>query len=242
MDAGWQMATYMGTRATRELELLGHNLANSSTFGFKRELLNLWRLPDEASPRGTVAPAAFLDVQSRDYTQGALHATGSETDLALDGPGFFKVETPQGLRYTRNGNFRFNPERQLVTAEGYAVQGRTGPVRADATDQKFIVDQEGGVHLDQTLVDKIAVVDFPNPQELRRVGAALYAPTKDAGEEQDAVNCRVRQGEIEESNLDPVAEMVQLMNLQRSFEAYFKVLDTFAQGDQKIIDQVGQPV
>ena len=241
MHTGYQMAVYMGVRAVREFELLSHNLANASTVGFKRELLHLWRLPDQAAPLGARAgPAQFLDVRSRDYTQGPFHQTGSETDLALEGPGFFKVQTPRGVRYTRSGSFRLDRERTLVTPEGFPVLGRRGPIRAEATDQNFIVDPEGGVHLDQALTDQIAVVEFPNPQGLIPEGSTLFAATREAGEEQEAVDTRVRQGEIEESNLDPVAEMVRLINLQRSFEAYLKVLESFAASDQKVIEQVGQ--
>ena len=93
MHQGWSMAAYMGIRATRELDLISHNLANASTGGFKRELMNTWRLKVPEDPVGGTPPALFVDVRSRDLAQGSLHETGSETDLAIQGPGFFKVET-----------------------------------------------------------------------------------------------------------------------------------------------------
>jgi flagellar basal-body rod protein FlgF len=67
-----------------------------------------------------------VDVRSRDFNQGSIHETGKETDLAIQGPGFFKVQTPRGLRYTRNGSFHLSADSQLVTPEGYQVMGKNG--------------------------------------------------------------------------------------------------------------------
>jgi flagellar basal-body rod protein FlgG len=238
MHVGWDMAAYMGTRAMRELEVVSHNLANSSTVGFKRELLSNWRLRNPGI--SGAPPPAYLDVLSRDFSQGALHTTENETDLALEGRGFFKVETPRGLRYTRNGCFRLNPERQLVTQEGYPVLGKNGPITLDAIDQKFSVDGQGGIHLDNSLSNQLTVVDFANPQDLRPEGHTFYAAGPEAGEELEAQTTRVLQGMIEEINLDQVEEAVNLITIQRSFETYLKVLDTFAASDRKVVEDIGQ--
>jgi flagellar basal-body rod protein FlgG len=237
------MVTYMGMRASQEFELLSHNMANASTPGFKAELLHLWRLgaADGTTDSLGQSPAYFLNVRSRDYTQGSLHSTGNENDYALDGPGFFKVQTPQGIRYTRNGQFRLTSDRQLATKEGYLVQGKSGPISLNANDQNFYMDPQGGVHLDKSLGDQIAVVDFPNPQGLAQQGQCLFTTTLESGGEIDSITTNVRQGEIEESNFDPTAEIVQLMNIQRSFEAYLKVLDTFTAKDRKVIEEIGAP-
>lgn len=239
MHVGWDMAAYMGARAVRELEIVSHNLANASTVGFKRELLSNWRLRDLGLSDQEARPA-YLDVLSRDFSQGGLHTTGNDTDLAIQGRGFFKVETPQGPRYTRNGCFRLSPERQMVTTEGYPVLGKNGPITLDATDQKFSIDEQGGVHLDNSLSDQLAVVDFPNPQDLRPQGHNYFAPGPEAGEELEANEARVLQGMVEESNLDPVEEAVNLITIQRSFEAYLKVLDAFAASDRKVVEDIGQ--
>jgi len=241
LQLGWNMATYMGIRASKELELLSHNMANANTPGFKQELLHLWRLeaPGDPVDEQGQQQAYFLNVRSRDYSQGSLHATGNDTDFGLDGPGFFKVQTPQGVQYTRNGAFRLNQEWQLVTKEGYLVMGKNGPITLNANDQNFYMDQEGGVHMDKSLGDQITVVDFPNPQALRQQGHCFYAATPASGQETEPTNTKIREGEIEESNLDPTAEMVQLIDIQRTFEAYLKVIDTFAAKDRKVIEEVG---
>ena len=238
MTIGYDMAAYMGIRASRELEVVSHNLANASTVGFKRELLNNWRL---RSPQifGPKERPAYVDVLSRDFSQGALHTTENETDLALEGRGFFKVETPKGLRYTRNGCFRLTPDRQLVTQEGYTVMGKNGPITLDAIDQNFAVDEQGGIHLDNSLSDQLALVDLANPQDLRPQGLNYYAAGPEAGEELEAKSTRVLQGMVEESNIDPVEEAVNLITIQRSFESYLKVLDAFASSDRKVVEDIG---
>jgi len=241
MNIGWNMAAYMGVRATKELDAVSHNLANASTAGFKRQLLHQWRLQvPEPGPPGGQRPAAYVDVLRRDFSQGALHNTENETDLAIQGSGFFKVETPRGVRYTRHGCFQLNAEKQLVTREGYPVLGSNGPIALDSIDQKFSIDQEGGVHLDGSISGQLSVVDFPHLQGLRAEGRNYFAANADSGEETPAQGARVLQGAVEESNVDQVAEAVALIDIQRSFEAYLKVLDTFTEADRKMVDEVGR--
>lgn len=241
MDIGWNMAAYMGVRASRELEVVSHNLANASTLGFKRELLSNWRLSPPADPVSSQPEAPnYLDVRSWDFSQGSIHETGKDTDLAIQGSGFFKIQTPQGIRYTRNGNFRLSSEFQLVTQEGYQVMGKNGPITLDSLDKAYSFDPEGGIHLDKNLGDQILVVDFPNPQDLRPWGGTYLIPGPRAGEEMEAKNARLIQGNIEESNVDLVAESIALIDIQRRYEAYLKVLDTFTASDRKVVEEIGQ--
>jgi flagellar basal-body rod protein FlgG len=243
MHIGWNMAAYMGARATKDLDLVSHNLANAGTAGFKRQIMNQWRLEaPELAAQGRQRPAAYVDVLRRDFSQGPLHETMGETDLAIQGPGFFKVQTPQGVRYTRNGCFQLNGERQLVTREGYPVVGAQGPVTLNSIDQKFGIDEQGGIHLDGSMSGQLTVVDFAHPQGLRAEGRTYYAATAESGEEQEAKGSRILQGKIEESNVDQVAEAVNMIDIQRSYEAYLKVLDTFAGSDRKVIEEVGLSV
>ncbi len=177
MDNGWNMAAYMGVRASQELAVVSHNLANASTVGFKRELLNNWQVNAPANLTADGAGAKnYVDVRSRDLEQGPIHETGKDTDLALQGPGYFKVQTPQGIRYTRNGNFSLDNDYQLVTPEGYTVMGKNGPITLNALDKNFSIDAEGGVHLDNNLGEQVMVVDFPNPQDLSPRGKITWRP------------------------------------------------------------------
>jgi flagellar basal-body rod protein FlgF len=241
MDIGWNMAAYMGVRATQELGVVSHNLANASTLGFKRELLQNWQLrAAQNSLFGGSEAAQYVDVRSHDFNQGSIHETFNDNDLALQGPGFFKIQTPQGIRYTRNGSFRLNPDKQLVTHEGYQVMGKNGPIALDSLDKGFAFDAEGGVHLDKNLGDQVLVVDFANPQDLRPWGKTLLAAGPQTGPEQEVPDTRILQGNIEESNVDLVKESVNMMDIQRRYEAYLKVLDTFTSSDRKVIEEIGQ--
>ena len=241
MDIGWNMAAYMGVRASRELEVVSHNLANASTVGFKRELLNNWQLRQPSNSQGDpTGNPSYVDVRSRDLDQGSLHETGKETDLALQGPGYFKIQTPKGVLYTRNGNFALSPDYQLVTQQGYTVMGKNGPITLNALDKDFSFDAEGGVHMDKTLGDQLLVVDFPNPQALRPQGQNYLTAGPGAGEEQETPSTRILQGNVEESNVDLTAESINLIDIQRRYEAYLKVLETFANTDNKAVQDIGQ--
>lgn len=243
MNIGWDMATYMGVRAMRELEMVSHNLANASTSGFKRELLANWEVtnPRNLGP-GPPEAANYVDVRSRDFSQGPVHETGNETDLALQGRGFFKVQTPQGISYTRCGSFDLNPDFQLVTKEGHLVLGKNGPISLESRDKHFGFDPQGGIHMDQNLADEILVVDFPNPQDLRPQGQTYFVPGPLAGEEMEAKDYQVIQGSIEASNVDLVSESIALVDIHRRYESYIKVLETFTENDRKVVEQIGQQV
>ncbi len=242
MQVGYRMSAYMGIRAAKELDQVSYNLANASTVGFKRERLYLWEMqsPADLSSAAGDHPGIYLDVLGRDFGQGPLHITENETDLAIEGPGFFKVETPQGMRYTRNGAFTMNTDKQLVTREGFPVLGKNGPLNLDSRDQKFAFDEEGGLHLDQSLSDQLLVVTFPNPQALAAVGDSYFAAGPEAGEEQPAEGYRVRQGAVEESNVELAQESVNLIAIHRAYDAYMKVLETFAAADRKVVEEIGQ--
>jgi flagellar basal-body rod protein FlgF len=241
MDIGWDMAAYMGVRAMRELGVASHNLANASTVGFKRELLHNWEVTNpQLLGAGHPEAANYVDVRSRDLSQGSVHETDSETDLAIQGPGYFKIQTPQGIRYTRNGNFYLSPDYQLVTKEGYAVLGKNGPLNLDSRDKYFSFDGEGGIHMDKSLSEEMLVVDFPNPQELRPLGQTYFAAGPLAGEEKEAEDFRLVPGALEESNVDLVKESIDLVDIHRRYEAYIKVLETFAAQDRKVVEEIGQ--
>lgn len=240
MDIGWDMAAYMGVRAMRELEVASHNLANTSTVGFKRVLLDNWEVTNPQLQGPEPEAANYVDVRSRDLSQGSIHETGSETDLAIQGPGYFKVQTPQGLRYTRNGNFYLSPDYQLVTKEGYPVLGKNGPLNLDSRDKSFSFDGEGGIHMDKSLSEEMLIVDFPYPQELQPLGHTYFAADQAAGEEKEAEGFRLVQGAIEESNVDLVKESLDLVDLHRRYEAYMKVLETFTAQDRKVVEEIGQ--
>ena len=202
---------------------------------------------DAAPIVGKLGTGVELNELYTDFQQGAMKETQSDFDIALDGKGFFAVMTPWGERYTRNGSFVLGKEGFLETKEGYPVLGEKGPLRVKANN--FQVDKQGGVWInaqyaddpelmigresntwdDTVLLDTLKVVDFDLDRYLQKQGSSLYRATDTSGEarfmETDR-RPRVTQGFVEASNVDPVLEMVQMIEVNRAYEANQKVIQS----------------
>jgi flagellar basal-body rod protein FlgG len=181
------------------------------------------------------------------FEQGAMKETQSDFDLALDGEGFFSLATPWGERYTRNGSFQLGKEGYLETKEGYPVLGEQGPIRVKANN--FQVDKDGRVWInaeyaddpalmisrenntwgDTVLLDTLKLVEFDIDRYLQKQGSSLYRSTDTSGPArimEPGDRPRVVQGFTEASNVDPVLEMVQMIEVNRAYEANQKVIQT----------------
>lgn len=193
------------------------------------------------------------------FEQGPLKETQSDFDLALDGKGFFSVATPYGERYTRNGAFQLGKEGYLETKEGYPVLGENGPIRVKANN--FQVDKEGQVWInaeyaddpsvmvsrqDNTwgevvLLDTLKLVEFDKSRHLKKQGSSLYALSNESGPAQSIAfgeRPKVSQGFVEGSNVDPVLEMVQMIEVNRAYEANQRVIQTTDTMLGKLINEV----
>jgi flagellar basal-body rod protein FlgG len=202
---------------------------------------------DVAPIVGTLGTGAELNELFTDFQQGAMKQTDSDYDFALDGKGFFAVATPWGERYTRNGSFQLGKEGLLETKDGYPVLGENGFIRIKANN--FQVDKEGNIWInaaipgdpevlvsresntwEQTeLLDTLRIVDFDLDRYLEKQGSSLYKATGISGAAQTlntAERPRVVQGFVEGSNVDPVIEMVQMIEVNRAYEANQKVIMT----------------
>ena len=195
------------------------------------------------------------------FEQGALKETTSDFDLAMDGKGFLCVATPWGERYTRNGSFVLGKEGLLETKEGYPVLGENGPIRVKANN--FQVDKDGRVWInaaypddpdimvgrennlweDPVLFDTLKIVDFELDRYLAKQGSSLYRETEYSGPALVmgfGERPRVFQGFLEASNVDPVVEMVQMIEVNRSYEANQKVIQTEDTALGALINQVAK--
>jgi flagellar basal-body rod protein FlgG len=202
---------------------------------------------DVAPIVGRLGTGVELNELFTDFQQGALKQTDSDYDLALDGKGFFVVATPWGERYTRNGSFQLGKEGILETKEGYPVLGENGFIRIKANN--FQVDKEGKIWInaaisddpdvlvsresntwEQTeLLDVLRIVDFDLDRYLQKQGSSLYKATDVSGEAHTlnvAERPRVTQGFVEGSNVEPVVEMAQMIEVNRAYEANQKVIMT----------------
>lgn len=156
------------------------------------------------------------------YEQGQLHPTGNSFDLALRGKGFFCIETPEGERYTRSGDFTKDAEGYLVTKEGYKVLGEAGYINIQGGS--ITINEKGEVYSGSELLDKLKLADFSDYDVLRKEGNGLIRIEEGVEAEPAAAAGMVQQGFLESSNVNSVKEMVQLMTMMRSYEANQKLI------------------
>ena len=243
-----------GMRAQEHrLDTLSNNLANVDLNGYKRDTsvhkafpeLMIRRFDDDGQfrfPLGSVDTAPIVGrlgtgvEYNESYTvfeQGSLKVTENPFDLALADEGFFTVDTPQGIRYTRNGSFWLGKEQILETKDGYPVMGENGLIRI--TKDHVTIDKLGRVWQQETLdsdpelVDTVKVVGFPRNRFLEKQGTSFWKETEFSGTARDlegADRPDVIQGFLEGSNVNPVTEMVNMIEVNRAYEANQKVIGT----------------
>ncbi len=227
-------ATGMAVQRNR-MDVLTNNLVNAETTGFKKDTLvtssfsevMLYRINDPSvSIYGTneVGPynhGTHIDELFTDFAPGVLEQTGKSTDLAIEGEGFFAVETENGERYTRSGNFKVDGAGYLVTADGYYVLGENGRINVGNSD--FTVSSNGTVTGASGETDRLRLVTFGDLGVLRKQGDNLYYAYGGSA----AVNANgatVRQFAQENSNVNVADEMVNLLTLYRKYEAGQKIV------------------
>jgi flagellar basal-body rod protein FlgF len=221
------------------LERVSNNIANVATPGYKREMLvarpDLVGRPSfvQALAAGTAtaagdAAAGLAQTQPydlvRDMTGGSLRTTSRALDVALVGPGFFEVVTPQGPAYTRQGEFQLDARGRLVTPQGHAVQGVGGEIVLGAG--AVVIDANGNVTENGRLVDRLKVVSFDAPGNLKPLDGGLFAEGRNATLAPQA-DVQVRQGFLENSNVQHTREMVELIETMRRFESLQRVVQGY---------------
>ena len=199
-----------------------NNLANADTVGYKSRRTAF----AQALARAGVDPAAteVVGSLSLDLTQGPLLQTGRPLDVALDGEGFFVLETPDGPLYTRNGAFRTNASNQLVDAAGNLVAGESGPIviPPSASQEQVHVGRDGTIYADGQAIGKLRMVRFEDPSVLTPRSSGAFVA--DDGASPQTASPAVQQGFREGSNVSVVEEMVKLITISRMYEANMKTL------------------
>ena len=212
---------------TDALDTIANNLANSSTSGFRgtknsfssvlagsgHELNSV--LNEDTNSYGMLG-ATHLDMQA-----GALQSTGNSLDIGIEGTGFLAVQTANGTAYTRNGSLRISAKGQLTTASGDAVLG-TGGVITVPRGASINISSDGTLSTDGTLIGKLKIVDFKPTANPQSKGAGYYSV--DPKQTVDATNSEVRQGMLENSNVNPVTSVIELIDAQRAADGMRKAL------------------
>lgn len=253
MVRGWYTGASGMNAQQRRLDAISNNLANVDTTSYKRDVtvsknfpeLLLRRMDDDGvykNPFGSadVAPiigkiglGVEVNELFTDFQQGSFKPTGSSSDFALEGKGFFSIETPHGERYTRNGNFTVGVEGYLMTKEGFPVLGENG--RIFLQDSLYTVNKNGEVYVrpisntdaDAVLLDRLKLSTFENDRYIQKQGSSLYKDTPVSGPALPAEGSErplVTQGFVEASNVNVVNEMVQMIEVNRAYEANQKTI------------------
>lgn len=218
-----------------QLDVVSNNLANTGTAGFKAEHSHAGTTGVGTKVKeGATTRLPFTMV---DHSQGAIQKTGNALDLAIEGDGFFTVQTREGFAYTRKGNFTINKNNQLVTQSGDMVMGNQGPITLTGRDVN--IDNMGKMFVNGVVEGELKIVRFENRQALTRTREGLFTGTGAAGmKKMDNPNIKPQQ--LEMSNVNSIKEMVDMIDIQRSFETYQKVIQTIADLDKLATSRVGK--
>jgi flagellar basal-body rod protein FlgF len=235
-----QLASY------RAMDVIANNIANAATPGFKREAAKFEEYVTMTRPaEGQTGMQAVSFVKDagvmRDSAQGNLQQTGATYDVAISGSGYFAVQTPTGMRYTRDGHFSLDANGNLVTSLGYQVQGDGGAITIAPTDGDINISSDGTISSVVRGVGnqlgKLKVVDFANGDALTKEGSNLYStiqtPTTPA-------SIKLQQGALESSNVQPVIEISHMIEVMRAYEATANLSKSQADLMRQAITQLGQ--
>jgi len=222
-------------------------------------LLNPFGSSDLAPVIGKLGTGVENNELYTQFEQGAFKETQSDFDLALEGKGFIAIQTPQGERYTRNGSFVLGKEGYLETKDGFPVLGEKGPIQVKANN--FQIDKDGNVYINESFkddpfrlvsreentwdrivqLDKLRIVDFDRDRYLAKQGSSLYAETPESGAATSmaaGTRPKIVQGFIEASNVNPVLEMVNMIDVNRAYEANQKSIQSEDAMLGKLINEV----
>ncbi len=231
---------------------IANNIANAATTGYKRQSpvqLGFYQVFSQSLRRPfhfdiEAAPAGGVKVVETypDLNGGVLRTTENPLHVALQGPGFFVLDTPRGPRYTRAGDFTADQAGNLATQNGHVVQSVTGH-SISVRGGTVIIDREGRVSVDGAPTGQIRVVEFDAPHRLMREGESLYAASDTAAVGMAAAaNTIVEQNQLEMSNVNLPREMTMMLLGMRAYEANQRVIQAFDATMGRLIESVGMPL
>jgi flagellar basal-body rod protein FlgF len=228
----------------REMDIIANNIANADTAGFKVEALMSKTEPLEpAMTLGGPRPVKFVvdDGVARDFTPGSLRRTDAPLDLAIEGPGFFRVRAAEGERYTRDGRFTTNPQGQLVTQAGAPVlDDGGGEITIDPEKGPVSISADGVLSQGDERIGKVGIYDFANLAVLEKTGDNLLKNTSNLQPTAIAEDARVRQGMLEGSNVRPVIEITRMIEVNRAYEQIARMMESEADLARRTVERMGR--
>jgi len=224
----------MSRQATleRELDITANNLANVNTPSYKAERLVFREFLVDTQRRAPGLSYVQDLGQYRVLDEGPIRQTGNPLDVAISGDGYFVVETELGERYSRHGRFQLNAEGTLVTGTGEPVAGAAGPIVVPPGETDLSIAVDGVISGKNGELGRLRIVRFENPSELRRAANGMFTAQEAPV---DVGDPRVIQGSIEDSNVEAVVELTNMMRISRDHQRVKKFLD---QEDRRMSDMI----
>ena len=233
----------------RQMDVVANNVANVNTSGFKadRSLFEEYLQSGAHEDNFTSGDRRLSFVQDRgtfhDFSEGSTEQTKNPLDVAIDGGGFLVVQTRAGERYTRDGGLQINNQGQLVTASGDPVLGNSGPIVFQPTDKQVSIGSDGNVTVLEgtsridSVRGKLRLVSFTDAQKLLKEGSNLYSAGAGTAAQPDLAS-RVKQGFVEKSNVNSVAEMSRMIDVTRAYQQIASMLQTQSDLHKSAIQQL----
>ncbi len=238
-----------------KMETVSNNLANVNTVGFKedqpsfREVLsNVQRIaPESLEERflsheylddyvGMDKSAVVVDEVGKNFEPGRIRSTGNNLDFAISNEGFFTISTPQGERFTRAGNFQLDSTGRIVTNDGYPVLGKNGAITIK--EGSIDVSENGQLSVDGIITDSFRLARFRNQDHLQKLGQGFFAPANSNDLPIASDGIKIRQGMLEDSNVNSMLEMTRMITATRAYESVHKALSRIDRLDEKAISMV----
>jgi flagellar basal-body rod protein FlgF len=227
----------------RQLDIVANNIANADTAGFKTEK-PLFRTEPKSPARTADGPKPIKFVidagLTRDFSQGALRTTNSAFDLAIDGAGFFQIQTPEGERYTRDGHFRLDETGRIVTQAGQAVlDARGAEVIIDPKKGALEIARDGSMSQGIEQVGRLGVVNFDSLSDLEKSGDNQFRNTSNQ-QPQPAPGSLLRQGMLEGSNVNPVLQVTDMIQVTRAYESLARMMESTQELSRRTVERLGR--
>lgn len=229
----------------RQMDVIANNLANVSTPSYRADRIMFAELvagrapyPASGATRGHLSFVRETGML-RDVSDGALIQTGNSLDLAINGSGYFVVETPGGPRYTRQGNFRLDNDGRIVTSDGFPLlDNNDRPIVVRPGESRIEISPQGTVTTESGEIGRIRLVSFENEQALRKLGSGLYETEQQPLAANPATE--IRQGMIEGSNVKAVVEVTNMMEILRRYQSAQKMIESEHELQRRAIDKLSR--
>ena len=237
------------------METISNNLANVNTVGFKedqpsfREVLStVQRVTPESDEEsflsheylddyvGMDKSAVVVDEVGKNFEIGRIRFTGNDLDFAISNEGFFSIKTPQGERYTRGGNFQLDSNGRFVNNDGYPVLGEKGEITVK--EGSISVNESGQISVNGVIEDSFRLVRFRNQDKLQKLGQGFFAPININDLPIVSNEIKIKQGMLEDSNVNSMLEMTRMINATRAYESVHKALSRIDKLDETAIGLV----